>query len=152
MEIEGSGNAIQLQLSLSLSPPFTVNEENNDNINNATIDSSTYNEMRINDIDFDRKLRSSRILSAPFQPTTASTTTANSIIVVDGSNNNSVPTQLQSKRVQAEEVSYQNFQFPPLEKIKQLKFEKVLSIYLPIYLPKYRPICLSILPPSRPPI
>jgi len=136
MEIEGSGNAIQLQLSLSLSPPFTVNAENNDNIiSNTTIDSSTYNEKKINDIDFDRKLRSSRILSAPFQPTTASTTSANSIIVIDGRNNNSVPTQLQSKRVQAEEVSYQNFQFPPLEKIKQLKFEKVLPIYLPIYLP-----------------
>jgi hypothetical protein len=136
MEIEGSGNAIQLQLSLSLSPPFTVNAENNDNIiNNTTIDRSTYNEKKMNDIDFDPKLRSSRILSAPFQPTTASTTSANSIIVVDESNNNSVPTQLQSNRVQADEVSYQNFQFPPLEKIKQLKFEKVLPIYLPIYQP-----------------
>jgi hypothetical protein len=142
MEIVGSGNAIHLQLSQSLSPQFTVNVENNDNINNSTI------EKRTNDIDSDRKLRvigCSRILSAPFQPTIA-----NAVIVVDGSNSNTATNQLQSKRVQAEEVSYQNFQFPPLEKIKQLKFDKVLTYlsthlptYLLTYLPTYLLSCLS---------
>ena len=143
MEIEGSSSRNTIQIQLQQSPPqypLTVDD------NNSSSSTSIDNEKRINDlIDSDNKLRvigsssnniSSRILSAPFQPTSSSpTTNANAVVVVldtnNSSNNNNTTTQLQS-RIQAgeeeEEISYQNFQFPPLEKIKQLKFEKVGSM------------------------
>jgi len=114
MEVGESKDTIKLMLLTTTQSTIIIDDFDGSN--------GSKKENTIHRSESKTRVGSSRVLSAPFQP---SPTSADHLIplVVNSNNNSSNVALLQSKI--SSDVSYQNFRFQPLEKLNQLKFDKV---------------------------